>query len=71
MSYYGIWDENECKNCGNWRKNICKNCKNKKCNCSDEELDWICKGCHSEKKKDKNLELILLISKLVAKFIAG
>ena len=49
MAYYGIWDENECKNCGHWRKNICKKYK-----CSDEEqLDWICKGCHSEKKKKK------------------
>ena len=53
MSYYGIWDENECKNCGHWKKNICKNCKKKKCNCNDEEQDWICKGCHPKKKKMK------------------
>jgi len=68
MSYYGIWNENQCKNCSVWRKNICKNCRKKNCDC---ENDWICKGCSTEKKKDERVELIVLLSRLVAKFIAG
>ena len=72
MSYYGIWDENDCQECSHWRKNICKNCKKNNCKCKyGEDYDNICTACNYKPPKNEKIDLIILISKLVAKFIAG
>lgn len=70
MSYYGKWNENRCKECSQWRKSICKSCNNNSNSIGKKK--GICRGCNQKNKQgDEKYDLILLISKLVVKFLTG